>query len=496
MELSQNAIIEAKEELMVSPLSGGNPIRRTAYFIKPCMEGSANPPHYMFSSGRAATVASNPGKLPLEVIYRGWHNPNQEWNTWVQQMQQKYEYMWIKAGIDQAIKASTFLICRNDELILELAQRWCSKTNTFVFSWGEATITLEDLNVCWGYSVMGEPFSRPLVSDEEKEVEQELITVFRMFFKSKTKRADHNPWMKYFMSNESNVEHEAFLCCWLSRFVFPGRSYKSILKSVFPIAIQLARGTKLALAPVVLANIYRDLRLLNDKIRIVKTVELEVTLLAPFQLVQVWALERFPSLQPCPQVVEQGQLLMAKWHTVKMVKHDNLKLILDSSRAGNDFIWCPFVNSPPLQLYNENDKWVCKNPNFDDELESFARCMRLSELEGMECVEHYCPNRVAMQFGMDQDIPGMLVPHKEKPWTSYSELVTDTYLFIAVCARHKPSVTSRYYHWWKQSNQSKERSKHYDCVESNSTCVTNIIIICEEREQPILWPTTWFYLQD
>ncbi|QCD78364.1 hypothetical protein DEO72_LG1g1996 [Vigna unguiculata] len=66
MELSQNAIIEAKEELMVSPLSGGNPIRRTAYFIKPCMEGSANPPHYMFSSGRAATVASNPGKLPLE----------------------------------------------------------------------------------------------------------------------------------------------------------------------------------------------------------------------------------------------------------------------------------------------------------------------------------------------------------------------------------------------------------------------------------------------
>jgi len=158
--------------------------------------------------------------------------------------------------------------------------------------------------------------------------------VFRMFFKSKAKRADHNPWMKYFMSNESNLEHEAFLCCWLSRFVFPGRSYKSILKSVFPVAIQLARGTKLALAPAVLANIYRDLRLLNEKVRMVTIVELEVTLLAPFQLVQVWALERFPSLQPCPRVVEQGQLLMAKWHTVKMVKHDNLKLILNSSRAG------------------------------------------------------------------------------------------------------------------------------------------------------------------
>ncbi|XP_014517194.1 uncharacterized protein LOC106774664 isoform X1 [Vigna radiata var. radiata] len=467
MESSQDTIIEAKEELMVSPLSGKNPIRRTAYFIKPCMEGSANLPRYMFSSGKTATVASNHAKLPLNVIYSGWHPPNREWNTWVQQMQQKYEYMWIKAGIDQAIKASTFLIHRNDELILELAQRWCSKTNTFVFPWGEATITLEDLNVCWGYSVMGVPFSTPLVSDEEKEVEQELITVFRMFFKSKAKRADHNPWMEYFMRNESHVEHEAFLCLWLSRFVFPARSYKSILKSVFPIAIQLARGTKLALAPAVLANIYRDLSLLNNKIRIVTAVKLEVTLWAPIQLVQVWALERFPSLQPWPRIVEQGQLLMAKWNTVKMVKNANLKLILDSSRAGNDFIWCPFVNSPPLQLYNENDKWVCKNPNFDYELESFARCMRVSELVGMECIEHYCPNRVAMQFGMDQDIPGMLVPHKENPWISYSEPVTDTNLYIALCARQKPNVTFRYFHWWKQSNQSKEASKHYDCVESS-----------------------------
>ncbi|XP_068497873.1 uncharacterized protein [Phaseolus vulgaris] len=465
MEPSQDTIIEAKEELMVSPLSGENPIRRTAYFIKPCMEDSTNPTHYI-SSGGTATVTSNHVKLPLEVIYSGWYYPHREWKTWVQQMQHKYEYMWIKAGIDQAIKASTFLIRRNDELIQELAQRWRSKTNTFVFPWGEATITLEDVKVCWGYSVMGVPFSSPLVSDDEKEVEQELITIFRMFFKSKAKRADHSPWMKYFMTNnESQVVHEAFLSLWLSRFVFPGRSNQSILKSVFPIAIHLARGTKLALAPAVLANIYRDLSLLNNKIRIVTVVMLEVILWAPFQLVQVWALERFPALQPCPHVVEQGQLLMAKWHTVNVVKHYNLKLILDSS---NGFIWCPFVNSPPLQLHNKNDKWVCKNPNFDDELESFARCMRVSELVGTKCIEQYWPNRVSMQFGMDQDIPGMLVPYNENPWISYSEPILDTNLYIALSARHQPNVTSRYYHWWKQSKPSKGGNKHDDCVVSSS----------------------------
>ncbi|XP_006586571.1 uncharacterized protein [Glycine max] len=287
-------------------------------------------------------------------------------------IQHKYEDVWMKAGIDQAIKALTFQIRRNDELIIELAQRWCSKTNAFVFPWGEATIILEEMKVCWRYFVKGAPISSPLVSNAEKEIEQELIRAFRMFFKSKAKRADHNPRMKHFMSNESLVEHEAILSLWLSRFVFHGRSYRTILISVSPIAIHLARGTKLGLAIAVLASIYRDLSLLNNKIRIVATVELEVTLWAPFQLVQ---------------------------------KGDNLKLILDSVRAGNGYIWRPYDNSPALQLYNENDKWVCNNPNFYDELESFAHCLRVLELVGTKCIERYSPNRVAMQFRMDQDIP-------------------------------------------------------------------------------------------
>ncbi|KHM99587.1 hypothetical protein glysoja_006430 [Glycine soja] len=287
-------------------------------------------------------------------------------------IQHKYEHVWMKAGIDQAIKALTFQIHRNDELIIELAQRWCSKTNAFVFPWGEATIILEEMKVCWRYFVKGAPISSPLVSNEEKEIEQELIRAFRMFFKSKAKRADHNPRMKHFMSNESLVEHEAILSLWLSRFVFHGTSYRTILISVSPIAIHLARGTKLGLAIAVLASIYRDLSLLNNKIRIVATVELEVTLWAPFQLVQ---------------------------------KGDNLKLILDSVRAGNGYIWRPYDNSPALQLYNENDKWVCNNPNFYDELESLAHCLRVLELVGTKCIERYSPNRVAMQFRMDQDIP-------------------------------------------------------------------------------------------
>lgn len=63
----------------------------------------------------------------------------------------------------------------------------------------------------------------------------------------------------HFMESESELEHEAFLSIWLSRFVFPRICKGTITKLVFPIAIHLSRGTRLALAAVVLANIYRDL---------------------------------------------------------------------------------------------------------------------------------------------------------------------------------------------------------------------------------------------
>ncbi|KVI10361.1 Aminotransferase-like, plant mobile domain-containing protein [Cynara cardunculus var. scolymus] len=42
----------------------------------------------------------------------------------------------------------------------------------------------------------------------------------------------------------------------------------------------------------------------------------------------------------------------------------------------------------------------------DEELERWVRCLRVSELVGIDgkCIELYRPHRVAMQFGMDQDM--------------------------------------------------------------------------------------------
>jgi hypothetical protein len=457
--LKNNSIIETRhDELMVSPSTGENLTLREAFFIKSSIKRSTPPPpppHFSISTNSR-----------LQVKYNGWRIPQPEWNNWVTKLQPKFQSLWIKTGIFNAIKASTHEIKRDDDLILQLANRWCSKTNTFVFPWGESTITLEDIKVCFGYSLLGDSISTPLMNSEQEEAEEELIEARRMFNKTKAKKVYQSVWMKHFMENESKVEHEAFLVYWLSRFVFPEDSYNIISTTFIPIAILLAHGNRIALAPAVLASIYRDLTLLNSTIQKSATTPREnfrVTILAPFQLVQVWALERFRALKPRPCETRDGLPRVARWGGVKVMKNKNLKEDLDRAGFRNGFLWKPYENSPCIEVYNEKD-----NHCLDEELLSFSRCLRVCEFVGMGCKEKYFPHRVAMQFGLDQDIPGKVALCKKDPWINYNKPVSiaDKNLFIQLCSR-QPSVTSRYYDWWKQSISRDEGDNYRIKVEES-----------------------------
>lgn len=430
---------------MVSPSTGENLTLREAFFIKSSIKHSTPPPQPPLFS-----ISTN---LPLQVKYNGWRIPQPEWNNWVTKLQPKFESLWIKTGIYNAIKASTYEIKRDDDLILQLANRWCSKTNTFVFPWGESTITLEDTKVCFGYSLLGDSISTPLLNSEQEEAEEELIEARRMFNKTKAKKVTQTAWMKHFMESESKLEHEAFLVYWLQRFVFPEDSYDTISTTVIPIAILLAHGNRIALGPAVLAGIYRDLSLLNSTIQKSATTPREnsrVTTWAPFQLVQVWALERFQALKPRPCETRDGLPRVARWGGVNVMKNKNLKEDMDCAGFRNGFLWKPYENSPCIEVYNENLKEDLDC--LDEELLSFSRCLRVCEFVGMGCKEKYFPHRVAMQFGLDQDIPGKVALCKKDPWINYNKPVStaDKNLFIQLCSR-QPSVTSRYYDWWKQS---------------------------------------------
>ncbi|CAN6934080.1 unnamed protein product [Brassica oleracea] len=52
--------------------------------------------------------------------------------------------------------------------------KWCPETNSFVFPWDEATITLEDVMVLLGFSVLGSPVLESVHSSEMRDAVEKL----------------------------------------------------------------------------------------------------------------------------------------------------------------------------------------------------------------------------------------------------------------------------------------------------------------------------------
>ena len=134
-----------------------------------------------------------------------------------------------------------------------------------------------------------------LQSSELVEIEEYFENARGELIRSKTN--NQSRWLNYFMNSCKDYEHEAFLSLCLSRFVFPCK----VSAHVFSIAVSLARGMWLTLAPAVLASIYRDLDSLRKAMietgkknrDIIKMHKLN--LWSPLFFVQVCASERMVS---------------------------------------------------------------------------------------------------------------------------------------------------------------------------------------------------------
>ncbi|MCH80320.1 serine/threonine-protein phosphatase 7 long form-like protein [Trifolium medium] len=154
-------MMEVREDFMTSPAGDSQPTFRTAHFLKPLAksiheltlnEFNLNPS----SSSTRSVFESNEGCF--EIHFNGWrYHPLVKWVKWVDQLQLKYEPVWKKAGIFEDIMSTKSHIINNKDLVYGVVEKWCSETNTFVFPFGEATITLEDVMVLGGYPVLGDP---------------------------------------------------------------------------------------------------------------------------------------------------------------------------------------------------------------------------------------------------------------------------------------------------------------------------------------------------
>nr|VDD60272.1 unnamed protein product [Brassica oleracea] len=449
---------------MVLPSGNRRPSRSREknHLLKPC-----------FTTSQPTTLPplTDLKALSLSVSFNGWRFPNVKFKSWATKMSALHEPTWKKAGILQAVAASTLKIIKDTDLVLGVAEKWCPDTNTFVFPWGEATVTLEDVMVLLGFSVLGSPVFAALDSSGEKilrELEKEWVKIKRDRVSFVTQVA----WMGRFMDSgddEDELEHVAFLVLWLSYFVFSSRYYH-IDEAVLPIAVHLSEGVRIALAPAVLAHLYADLTLLKDHTRDSSNDKIELNAL--FKLVQVWTWERFRELRPKPNLLLQGQPRLARWDDVEQGDTD-VRQILDNSKM-DSFEWRPFTkavkNWQLPKFYPEKAMWVPVGPDLDEEFISFARCIKVSELVGgMNCVEHYFPNGVASQFGLLQDVPCLVNRNnlsEEEAWNEYDKPIEDLTLFIPSRSA-VPRVTSMFCDWWRKPFPQLQHSLKGKCVGGN-----------------------------
>lgn len=422
----------------IIPPSGGDSHLRKAHFLKPSVNGPVTAPSPACSDGSCKG-------LPLKVNYVGWgYHPLQKWKEWVDAMCISHHSTWERAGILGAIKSSTCFIHRQEDLILGLVEKWSPATNSFVFPWGEATVTLEDMMVLGGYSVLGDSVFVPWDGEVEEKVTKLLESLLEIY-SSGDKRAFHTRWIAQLMGSGTEMEKEAFLAFWLSKFVFPFSSKAARTSTtVLAIAVCLARGTRIALAPAVLASIYKGLTILKAAVAKPVRKRAAVAVSAPLALVQVWAWERFPALRPSPRWIGANEPRIARWSGFKHGSCRDWRPALDS--GGEGFQWRPYSRTG-AGVYTDNERWEIVEGGLDEEVQSYVRCVRASKIVGVEedCVELYLPNRVSMQFGIDQDLPG----HVGEDNVDYFRPIRDAKLYVP-SRFSQPCVTSRYFDWWKK----------------------------------------------
>ncbi|CAH2036362.1 unnamed protein product [Thlaspi arvense] len=440
---TEKFLIEERESVMVS--EKGHSLRKT-HFLKPFVasdngcSGVAELPRERLSVSSSELVK----RLPSRDSFSG-----ATFRILARKMEALHEPIWKKAGIFEAIKASTYTITKNLTLICSVAEKWCPGTKSFVFPWGEATITLEDVMVLLGFSVLGSPVFAPLETSETRDSAEKLEKVRLMHYRTAKGCVTQTPWMSSFFGRGGHREHEAFLVMWLSLYVFPAKSRRSISRHVIPMAVRLARGERIALAPAVLASLYRDLDRVSGFGR--EECDGRVNLKSLFKLVQVWTWERFKDTRPEPREIPKGEPRIAQWDSLQQ-RSANVRWSFD------DFDWRPYTkplkNWNPLRFYVDEAIWVTVEDSLDDEFASFARCVRVSHLVGDGFAESYYPNRVAMQFGLAQDLPAFVPRHsnftEKEAWDDYNKPLDGLKLYMP-SRLAQGSVTARYKDWWMRS---------------------------------------------
>ena len=162
-------------------------------------------------------------------------------------------------GVLKAIVSSRCLSNYRDLFNLHhLARWWCTTTYTFFFSYGEVTVTLEDVANQLLLPILGDVDLATLeLSPEEKAVEAEL-----------KRRMSGNAKLSYWVSSSSKFFvatcRVAFIAFWLCKFIFGSHPHYAVKPLYFRLAIKISARVSLPLAPLFLGHLYVQLEILRS----------------------------------------------------------------------------------------------------------------------------------------------------------------------------------------------------------------------------------------
>ncbi|CAL9018637.1 unnamed protein product, partial [Prunus brigantina] len=144
---------------------------------------------------------------------------------------------------------STCAILRRAQMLRHVVRRWSAATHTFVCSWGEFTPTLEDVANISRLPICGDrsPFGIALTPEETDN----LAVLRRGAPTSPNTSLRFSNWIQYFgeANRQGPCRLAAFIALWLGRFVFCDFSQDCLHERVFPLALAIARGDTIPLAP-------------------------------------------------------------------------------------------------------------------------------------------------------------------------------------------------------------------------------------------------------
>ncbi|KAF7842064.1 Integrase, catalytic core [Senna tora] len=155
-----------------------------------------------------------------------------------------------KVGVVKALRISTrFHLSRNEEDLSFLLQRWSLTSHTFFASWGEFTLTLEDVRVI---------LRLPLLEEFDFFSQSVPSFVADMATSLKDEVRKCNVWVPKSSKEVKFSRSRASYSRWIG-YIFPGPPQESINPVTFTLGALLASGTALPLAPLYLGTLYSRL---------------------------------------------------------------------------------------------------------------------------------------------------------------------------------------------------------------------------------------------